>query len=52
MKDKIFKLINKYVNKEWKRDKSFPMYSNQYFAFEELRCFWLELLELLKKEKK
>ena len=54
---KIEKLINKYIRNELKcrmkideewRKKELSIYSNQYFAFTELRSFWDELKEELK----
>jgi hypothetical protein len=59
IKKQILELINKYlkrenkicldVRKEWKQEinPSYPrIYSNQYYAFMELRSFWKELKKI------
>jgi len=59
---RILELINEYINREnktimdirkdWKKHKetSGRIYSNQFFAFTELRDFWLDLKDVLKEK--
>ena len=39
------------VRTEWKKDSNYPMYSNQYYAFMELRSFFQDLLKLMRSAK-
>ena len=58
----ILNKINKYlrrenkiiadIRKEWKDTREYKTYSNQYYAFFELRDFWLELKKQIEGNKK
>lgn len=59
--NKIEDLINDYlkrekkvtisISNEWKKEKSWKIYSNQYYAYTELKSFWNDLKKVIKEDK-
>jgi hypothetical protein len=60
--EEVEKIINKYlkektktihtINEDWKEHKSYPMYSNMYYAYVDLKDFYEDLKQQLKSLEK